>query len=69
MKNLGYPIPYYHANLTLERAFGTTILDELKRSLNCEGYSGYKNILNINLVGCWAHVRRNFLNGYNPSMR
>lgn len=38
----------------------TTILEGFKGYLHCDGYSGYKNIPNLSLVGCWAHVRRKF---------
>ena len=38
----------------------TTILEGFNGHLHCDGYSGYKNIPNISLVGCWAHVRRKF---------
>ena len=29
--------------------------------LHCDGYSGYNKIENTKRVGCWAHVRRKFL--------
>ena len=60
IKNAEHPVAYYHADLTRERAVATTILEGFKGYLHCDGYSGYKNIPNINLVGCWAHVRRKF---------
>ncbi|MCK4261078.1 MAG: transposase [Halanaerobiales bacterium] len=25
-----------------------------------DGYSGYNNISNVTIVGCWAHARRKF---------
>ena len=60
IKNTEHPIAYYHADLTRERAVATTILERFKGYLHCDGYSGYKNIPNLSLVGCWAHVRRKF---------
>ena len=60
IKNTEHPIAYYHADLTRERAVATTILEGFKGYLHCDGYSGYKNIPNLSLVGCWAHVRRKF---------
>ena len=59
-KNAQHPVAYYHADLTRERAVATTILEGFKGYLHCDGYSGYKNIPNVKLVGCWAHVRRKF---------
>ena len=60
IKNAEHPVAYYHADLTRERAVATTILEGFKGYLHCDGYSGYKNIPNLSLVGCWAHVRRKF---------
>lgn len=60
IKKAHHPIAYYHANLTCERAVATTILDRFQGYLYCDGYSSYKNIPNIELVECWAHVRRKF---------
>lgn len=60
IKHAEHPVAYYHADLTRERAVATTILEGFKGYLHCHGYSGYKNIPNIDLVGCWAHVRRKF---------
>ena len=60
IKNTEHPVAYYHADLTRERVVATTILEGFKGYLHCDGYSGYKNIPNISLVGCWAHVRRKF---------
>ncbi len=45
---------------TIKHAVATTILEGFKGCLHCDGYSSYKNIPNIGLVGCWAHVRRKF---------
>lgn len=60
IKNAQYPVAYYHADLTRERAVAITILEGFQGYLHCDGYSGYKNIPNVKLVGCWAHVRRKF---------
>lgn len=60
IKNVEHPVAYYHADLTRERVVATTILEGFKGYLHCTGYSRYKNIPNISLVGCWAHVRRKF---------
>ena len=51
IKNAEHPVAYYHADLTRERAVETTILEGFKGYLHCDGYSGYKNIPNIELVG------------------
>lgn len=51
---------YYHVDLTRERSVAVSILEGFKGYLHCDGYSGYKNIPGIDLVGCWAHVRRKF---------
>lgn len=60
IKHAEHPVTYYHADLTRERAVTTTILEGFKGYLHCNGYSGYKNIPSIDLVGCGAHVRRKF---------
>ena len=54
------PIVYYHADLTRARVVAEQLLDGFKGYLHCDGYSGYKNLPNIELVGCWAHARRKF---------
>ncbi|MBS3200348.1 transposase [Turicibacter sp. MMM721] len=51
IKNAGYPIAYYHVDLTRERAVATTILEGFQGYLHCDGYSGYKNLPSIDLVG------------------
>ena len=60
IKKAEHPVAYDHADLTRERAVATTILEGFKGYLHCDGYSGYKNIPSLSLVGCWAHVRRKF---------
>ena len=71
IKNTEHPVAYYHADLTRERAVVTTILEGFKGYLHCDGYSGYKNIPNLDLVGCWAHVIRKFfeISGNNGKAR
>lgn len=54
------PIVYYHADLTRARTVAEQLLSGFKGYLHCDGYSGYKNLPNIELVGCWAHARRKF---------
>jgi len=36
-------------------------LTGFKGYLHVDGYSGYNNLPNITLVGCWAHARRGFV--------
>ena len=49
---------FYHAALTRSREVAKKILKGFSGFLSCDGYSGYKNLANITLVGCWAHLRR-----------
>lgn len=53
-------IVYYHTDLTRARVVAEQLLTGFKGYLHCDGYSGYKNLPNIELVGCWAHARRKF---------
>ncbi|MBS3200343.1 transposase [Turicibacter sp. MMM721] len=57
MKKTKHSITYYHTDLTRERAVATTILEGFQGKLHCNGYSGYINIPNIDVVGCWVHFR------------
>ena len=36
-------------------------LSEFKGYLHCDGYSGYNKLENITRCGCWAHLRRKFV--------
>ena len=45
------PIVYYHADLTRARVVAEQLLTGFKGYLHCDGYSGYKNLPNIELVG------------------
>ncbi len=38
----------------------SNFLTGFKGYLHVDGYSGYNNLPNITLVGCWAHARRGF---------
>ena len=52
------PIIFYYASLTRSRQVAEKVLNDFSGYLHCDGYSGYKNLKNITLVGCWAHLRR-----------
>ena len=36
-------------------------LTEFKGYLHCDGYSGYNKLENVTRCGCWAHLRRKFV--------
>ena len=44
-------IVYYHTDLTRARVVAEQLLTGFKGYLHCDGYSGYKNLPNIELVG------------------
>ena len=46
-KECEIPIVYYHADLTRARVVAEQLLNRFKGYLHCDGYSGYKNLPNI----------------------
>lgn len=54
------PIVYYHASLTRSRSNIEEVLDSYRGYIHCDGYSAYQNMANLQVVACWAHVRRKF---------
>lgn len=61
---LGKPILLYHYSPTRSGGFVKDYLKDWKGYLQCDGYPGYNSGTKdtpIKLAGCWAHVRRKFL--------
>ncbi|QCI86294.1 IS66 family transposase [Vagococcus zengguangii] len=57
-----YPITYYHSSLTRSRENIIEVLsEEFEGYCHCDGYVAYQNIPGLTVVGCWAHMRRKFV--------
>lgn len=54
------PVIYYHASLTRARENIEEVLSDYQGYIHCDGYSAYQNMSNLQVVACWAHVRRKF---------
>lgn len=54
------PVIYYHSSLTRSRRNIEEVLDTYQGYIQCDGYSAYQNMDNLEVVACWAHVRRKF---------
>lgn len=54
------PVIYYHSSLTRSRSNIEEVLDTYEGYIQCDGYSAYQNMDNLQVVACWAHVRRKF---------
>jgi transposase len=57
----GPPIVLYEYQATRESEHPRKFLAGYTRYLNVDGYSGYEGLTGVTLIGCWAHVRRNFI--------
>lgn len=56
----GPPIILYDYQTTRASKHPKNFLKGFKGYLHVDGYSGYNNLSDITLVGCWAHARRKF---------
>jgi len=54
------PIVFYHADLTRKQSVVKELLGNFSGFLQVDGYSAYKNLPNVTLIGCVAHLRRKF---------
>lgn len=54
------PVIYYHSSLTRSRENIEEVLNTYQGYIHCDGYSAYQNMPNLQVVACWAHVRRKF---------
>jgi len=54
-------IVLYDYRTTRANKHPLNFLTGFKGYLHVDGYSGYNNLPNITLVGCWAHARRGFV--------
>jgi transposase len=55
----GPPIILYEYQPTRAGEYPRKFLSGFKGYLHTDGYSGYHKVMNVTLVGCWAHARRN----------
>ena len=58
----GPAIVLYDYRTTRANKHPRQFLKGFKGYLHVDGYSGYNNLPDITLVGCWAHARRGFVN-------
>ncbi|GMA48651.1 transposase [Alicyclobacillus contaminans] len=56
----GPPIVLFDYQETRSKEHPRRFLEGFKGYLHVDGYSGYHDIENVTLVGCWAHARRKF---------
>jgi transposase len=61
----GPPIVLYEYQRTREGKHPRNFLEGFLGFLHVDGYVGYEAIPGITLVGCWAHVRRKFVEAIN----
>lgn len=54
------PIAYYKSTLTRAQIEAELLLAGFEGYLHTDGYQVYKNLNNVDQIGCWAHVRRKF---------
>uniref|UniRef100_UPI000E09153D IS66 family transposase n=1 Tax=Desulfotruncus alcoholivorax TaxID=265477 RepID=UPI000E09153D len=54
------PIILYDYQRTRSGEHPRKFLDGFKGYLQVDGYAGYNCLLNVTLVGCWAHARRKY---------
>lgn len=59
-KDTGPPIYLYDYQTTRARKHPKRFLQNFEGYLQTDGYSGYNDLKNISLLGCFAHVRRKF---------
>jgi len=60
-KDTGPPIYLYNYQTTRARKHPKRFLRDFEGYLQTDGYSGYNELKNISLLGCFAHVRRKFV--------
>ncbi|MCL6576925.1 IS66 family transposase, partial [Kyrpidia sp.] len=56
----GPPIVLFDYQQSRSREHPKRFLQGFKGYLHVDGYSGYHDLENVTLVGCWAHARRKF---------
>lgn len=61
----GPPIVLYEYQMTREGKHPRNFLEGFFGFLHVDGYIGYEGIAGITLAGCWAHVRRKFVEAIN----
>lgn len=60
-KHADTPIVLYDYREGRSGDYAKNFLTGFSGYLHCDGYSGYNKLENTKRVGCWAHVRRKFL--------
>lgn len=58
----GNPIVLYDYEVGRSGDFAKKFLSGFSGYLNCDGWTGYDKVENAKRCGCWAHLRRYFLN-------
>ena len=61
-KHEGKPIVLYKYEVGRSGSFPKQFLKGFEGYLHCDGWTGYDKVENIKRCGCWAHLRRYFLN-------
>lgn len=61
-KHEGKPIVLYKYEVGRSGNFPKQFLKGFEGYLHCDGWTGYDKVENIKRCGCWAHLRRYFLN-------
>src|SRR5699024_853034 len=56
------PIILFDYQQTRAGKHPNAFLKGFKGYLHTDGYAGYNGLLDVTLVGCWAHARREFVN-------
>ena len=62
-KHEGTPIVLYDYEIGRSGIFAKKFLNGFSGYLHCDGWTGYDKVENARRCGCWAHMRRYFLNG------
>lgn len=58
----GNPIVLYNYEVGRSGEFAKKFLSGFSGYLHCDGWTGYDKVENVKRCGCWAHLRRYFLN-------
>lgn len=58
----GNPIVLYDYEVGISGEFAKKFLSGFSGYLHCDGWTGYDKVENSKRCGCWAHLRRYFLN-------
>lgn len=61
-KHEGNPIVLYDYEVGRSGNFAKKFLNGFSGYLHCDGWTGYDKVENAKRCGCWAHLRRYFLN-------